>query len=250
MKKHRIGEISKNKQGLKMIVIAYRKTNDIDIEFEDGNIKEHVDYRAFKRGDIKNLFYPSVCGVGIIGNERTCDEHGKRLKSYSVWKSILERCYSKKTHKGRPTYINCNICEEWKYYKNFKEWFNKHYYEIEGENIQLDKDILIEGNKIYSPDTCIFVPRRINQMFETKQSNLPRGVYWSKSRNKYCARIRIYKNGNSKGIDLGLFDTIEEAEKVYNNARSKVIKDTAEEYKNKIPDKLYNRLIEISNNLR
>ena len=90
----------------------------------------------------------------------------------------------------------------------------------------------------------------INQMFETKQSNLPRGVYWNKSSNKYCARIRIYKNGSSKGMNLGLFDTIEEAEKVYNNARSKIIKDTAEEYKDKIPDKLYNRLIEISNNLR
>ena len=87
-------------------------------------------------------------------------------------------------------------------------------------------------------------------MFETKKSNLPRGVRQNKSKSKYCATIRVYKDGESEQINLGTFDTIELAEKTYNNARSIIIKNTAEEYKDKIPKKLYDRLIEISNNLR
>ena len=127
---------------------------------------------------------------------------------------MLGRCY-KTTDKAYKNYgaIGVKVCEEWKCFSNFQKWYNENIYEIENEKVHLDKDILVDGNNIYSPETCIFVPQRINKMFETKKSNLPRGVRQNKSKTKYCATIRVYKDGESEQINLGTFDTIELAEK-------------------------------------
>ena len=78
---------------------------------------------------------------------------------------MLERCYDTEHSYKFPTYENCIVCDEWLNYQNFARWFDINYYEIEGEVMCLDKDILFKGNKIYSPKTCIFVPRGINNLF-------------------------------------------------------------------------------------
>lgn len=187
---------------------------------------------------------PTVYGVGYLDDEKTVGNNGKHLLSYKCWQSMLERCYSNKFQEKCPTYIGCSVCESWKHYSIFKEWFDKNYYEIEGENIQLDKDILIDGNKLYSPDTCVFVPKKINIVFRSmsKKSNLPMGVYYDKEKKKYRAQINI--DGKTK--KLGRFNTPEEASQCYQIARSKYILELAEEYKDKIPNKLYKRLIKIA----
>ena len=78
---------------------------------------------------------------------------------------MLRRCYDEKLHKKYPTYIDCKVCEEWLNFQNFAKWYYNNYYEIENEKICLDKDILHKGNKIYSPDNCVFVPNNINVLF-------------------------------------------------------------------------------------
>lgn len=78
---------------------------------------------------------------------------------------MLNRCCSGKLHKRESTYINCKVCDEWLNFQNFSEWFKNNYYEVEGQRMELDKDILNKGNKIYSPNTCIFVPHNINNLF-------------------------------------------------------------------------------------
>lgn len=161
-----IGEEQMMKCGMKVKIIAYRKTNDIDIEFEDGYIKRGCSYHSFKNGNIKNPYIPTVCGIGYLGETITVDKNGKRLLSYEKWTAMLKRCYDEKVHERCPTYINCEVCEEWKCYANFKQWFDNNYYELENERIELDKDILSEENKIYSPDTCILIPQKINGLFK------------------------------------------------------------------------------------
>jgi len=84
-----------------------------------------------------------------------------RTKEHQLWMGIIERCYDEKLHKKFPSYIGCSICEEWRYFSNFKRWFDEHY--VEGWC--LDKDILFKGNKLYSSSTCCFVPQDINKLF-------------------------------------------------------------------------------------
>ena len=68
------------------------------------------------------------------------------------------------------------VCKEWMSYENFKNWFDNNYYEIDGEIMCLDKDILFKNNTIYSPKTCVFTPKRINNLFTKRQND--RGDYY------------------------------------------------------------------------
>ena len=101
------------------------------------------------KGCLKCSMYSLVSGVGINDIEINTKD-----KCYKVWHSMMNRCYSKKYHSKFPTYQNCSVCNEWTYLSNFKRWFDENY--VDG--YVLDKDILVKGNKVYSPETCCFVP--------------------------------------------------------------------------------------------
>ena len=120
-------------------------------------------------------------------------------------------------------------------------WFNENYYKIAGEKMELDKDILYKGNKIYSRDTCIFVPQRINTLFvknDNARGKGPIGVDQLPSGN-YIARC---SNGFGKYIHLGTYNTKEEAFHVYKNYKEKVIKEVIDSYEGKIPEPFYSKL--------
>ena len=109
--------------------------------------------------------------------------------------------------------------------------------------MNLDKDILIKGNKVYGPDTCIFVPQDINKLFTKRNNNrgnYPIGVSYNKQQKKY----KSYCNTNSKQNFLGYYDTPEEAFTIYKQFKENYIKQVADEYKNHIPEKLYNAMYE------
>lgn len=153
---------------------------------------------------------------------------------------MIQRCYSKKFQAKHPAYIGCSVCDEWKNYQNFAEWCISNYYEIQNEKMQLDKDILIKGNKIYSPDTCVFVPQRINKLFiksNKSRGEHPIGVSYDKNRNKFTSQCsKQYLNNIGY---LGSFETELEAFNVYKEFKENYIKQVADEYKDKIPKKLY-----------
>lgn len=135
-------------------------------------------------------------------------------RAYQTWKDMLKRCYSENAQKKNPTYIGCSVCDEWKYYSNFKEFYNANY--VEG--FQLDKDILIEGNKVYSPDTCVFVPSRINSLLNSRKSargKYPIGVDLRNDTGKFRASCMV--DGKQKCI--GVFETIDEAFTAYVEAK-------------------------------
>lgn len=235
--------ITCNNQGLKMWVKEYRKFDDIDVEFEDGFIFYNASLGNFKKGTIRSGYFPSVYNVGYVGYAKTKDNNGKASKSYIAWSNMMKRCYDDKYKETRKSYQDCSVCEEWHNYSNFKKWYEENYYQIENETMCLDKDILVRGNKVYSPENCVFVNNRINCLIldnKSKKSKYPTGV--TKVGNKFSARIR---KGNKDRVreELGLYETVEEAFEVYKKEKEKYIKEVAKEYKQIIPKKLYDALI-------
>ena len=236
---NRIGEENINTQGCKMKIIEYRSSLDIDVQFEDGNKVYNKSYGSFKRGNIKNYYYPNIFGVACLGNEK-CFNNGKLTKEYVCWHGMIERCYSENSLKQKPTYENCVVCDEWLCFENFKKWYDVNFYQVDNEVMSLDKDILNKGNKIYSPNTCVFVPQTINTLFvkrDKSRGKYPIGI----TEGKYSYQVRM--NIGGKVIHLGNFNTIEESFNCYKENKEAYIKEMAEKYKNKIPMKLYEAMI-------
>lgn len=100
---------------------------------------------------------------------------------------MLRRCYDKQFQERQPTYKGCIVCEEWYNFQNFAKWFDENYYEIEGEKIALDKDLLKLNNKIYSPSTCCFLPQRINVSLVSSK-NIDIIKYQAEKYKKYISK--------------------------------------------------------------
>jgi hypothetical protein len=180
-------------------------------------------------------------GVGIYNKgEHRAKIDGKNTKVYDAWHAMLQRCYDPKYHERQPTYVGCSVCDEWIYFQKFATWYDENYYEIPLLGImQLDKDILSKGNKVYGPDRCVLVPRKINNLFiksNATRGKYPIGVTYNKPLNKYQARICY---GDGIRHHLGYFATAEEAFNAYKIAKEAFIKKTAETYKSMIPSNLY-----------
>lgn len=191
----------------------------------------------------KNLLKTSIYGVGYIGygKYKRCDTNNKIIKPYQVWYAMMTRCYSKKYQISRPTYINCTVCEEWHNYQNFAEWYDNNYYKVNDEIMHLDKDLLVKGNKIYSPENCVFVPFYINELTTKRQNcrgSFPIGVTYF--RGKFRAKYNI---GIGQQITIGYYDTPEEAFLNYKKYKEDYIKDIAWKYKTYIPNKLFVALL-------
>ena len=138
-------------------------------------------YSAFKSGKVKNPYHNNMFNVACVGETNVNNNDGSRKKSYYYWKNMISRCY-KSDINVNPTYVECMVCNEWLCYANFEKWFDKNYYTIPNEKICLDKDILVKGNKIYSPQTCCFVPQKINNMFENNEKET-KGIQYYKNRS-------------------------------------------------------------------
>ena len=238
--KDKTGEESYNNFGSKMVVLKYTNYGNIDVYFPEYDyISYNKHYGDFKKGKISCPFEPRVYGIGYtgIGKYTIHDENKKMTKAYQTWHGMLRRCYSDSWKSSNPTYNNCHVCSEWLNFQNFAEWFYLNYYEIDGEIMNLDKDILYKYNNEYGPETCIYAPHRINNLFirrESMRGNLPIGV--KKYGNKFEAG---YSDEQSNRVVLGIFNTPEEAFYVYKEYKEKLIKDIADNYKDFIPEKLY-----------
>lgn len=221
-----------------MKIIRYGGRDDIDVMFLDEYkyVVTNTQYCNFKTGQIKNPYDKSLYDVGFIGVGKYSSRNNKLKKptdEYEVWTGIMGRCYHDK--EKYPTYFGVStVCEEWHNFQNFAEWFNENKYDVCGR-LHVDKDILFPNSKIYSPETCLLVPQRINMLFSNKANNrgLPNGIYKRKS-GKYSAKY------NSK--ELGVFNSLEEAYAAYAKEKENKIKEVADEYKSIIPEHVYNAL--------
>ena len=240
---NRVGEERVNKFGSKMIIVKYNNTNDIDIYFPEYNwTAKNKEYKHFKSGKIKCPYEARVYKHGYLGEGKyEMSENGKHKREYKIWYNMLERCYDPKYHEKHSTYKDCKVEDYLLNFQHMAEWLDENYYEVQGEKMQLDKDILCKGNKIYSRETCIFVPERINLLFvkhDKARGNNPIGVTPRESGN-YEARCN---NGHGKMIHLGTYNTKEEAFQVYKKYKEKLIKKVIDEYEGIIPEPHYSRL--------
>ena len=131
---------------------------------------------------------------------------------YQAWMAMLERCYSTKYQERHPTYIGCSVSEEWLRFSNFRGWMECQDF----KDKQLDKDILLEGNKVYSAETCVFVSGMVNSFTTdcgTARGELPIGVHWDKGSNKFRSQCR--NPITNKKEYLGRFTCEQEAHQVW-----------------------------------
>ena len=239
----RTSEETINNFGSKMVIKEYRSTRDVDVYFPKYNwVAKNTRYDNFKNGKIKCPYEPRYFGVGYLGEGKyTVSENGKLKKEFKIWYDMIKRCYDPKYQEEHSTYKGCKVEDYLLNFQYMAEWINENYYEVSGEKMCLDKDILYKGNKVYSRETCIFVPERINLLFvksNKSRGDSPIGTYPLPSGN-YRA---MCSNGYGKNIPLGVYSTPEEAFRRYKQCKENYIKQVADEYKGRIPDKLYNAL--------
>lgn len=247
----RTGEIFQTKEGYSVQLIEYNSVKDCSFKFliDDEVICRNVGFKGVREGTVKNPYHPTVFKKGFTGlgkySSRGLD--GKLNKSYNTWNGILERCYCKKFSKRVSTYKDVTVCEEWYNFQNFAKWFEENYKPEYMEGWHLDKDILIKGNKIYSPETCCFVPQEVNSIFKSSLSyrgEYPIGV------TECCGSFRTGLNKGNIHIHLGTFKTIEESFQVYKTAKEEYIKEVVDKWKGLISDKvcqaMYNYQVNIT----
>lgn len=222
-----------------MKIIDYKNMNDVTVEFQNEfKSISHIYYQNFKSGNVLDNYTRNIFGVGYVGEGKyKCSKNGIHYAQYSVWYALLERCYKEATRKKYPSYEGCTVCEEWLNFQNFSQWYYDNIYDSgDGGRMHIDKDILVKGNRIYSPDTCIMVPQRINMIFmnKTNKWNLPSGIRMSKT-GKY---ITSYN-----GKHLGTIDRLEDAIYAHGTEKRRCIKEIVEEYEDKLPQKVREALL-------
>ncbi len=167
-------------------------------------------------------FTRPVYGVGINDLTSFPTERGT-ARYYQVWNALLERCYSERYQSVNPSYRGCSVSSEWIRYSNFRDWMRdqKH------DGLVLDKDLLYPGNKLYSAETCVFIPLWVNCLLaslSSKPRSLPMGVIARGSR--FQARYKL----SGKTMNLGAFDTPEAAHAAYRKRRLIHLRESAERY--------------------
>lgn len=251
--KDRLYQEGKNNQGDLMQIIEYNDYDDITVKFLDGsNYQVHTQYVNFVTGKVRNAMHPThgdhgYVGTGVYQSEYKID--GKRVKdpAYEVWRKMHLRAGNYAgTH---PAYADVSVSKDWWCFQDFAKWYHDNMYNVDDEVMCVDKDILIPGNRIYSPSNCLIVPNRINEIFKTgdKKSNavdLPTGVTIRNdgSKVRYRARCNVRVGpGEYKSISK-TFDTVKEAYDFYKASKLDYISSVADEYRDKIPKKVYDAL--------
>ena len=231
----------------KCFVVDYKSARDITVIFYEPFYVTNCEMSNLRKGEVCNPFYPKVYGKGYVGVGKY--DSKTHRGAYNIWKGVLQRVYTTR----HPSYNNTGVCNDWHNFQNFADWcYSQKFFnakDIKGKSYHLDKDILNTGIKIYSPETCCFVPSEINGlliMYNTanKPSDLPLGVKFEPPTNggnaRYSSKLSV---GGRKNKYLGYFNTQEDAFQVYKEARKSYIKEVAEKWKGKIDDKVYKTLI-------
>lgn len=232
-----IGKEYSTNRGDKFIVIEKLKSYRHRIKFLDEFCYEkEVISQYILSGVIRNPFNKSVYNVGYMGIGEY-DSNSMGGKIHVVWSGMVERCYSERWKLKYPSYTNSTMCTEWLNFQNFAKWYDNNYpHHIKDVKFELDKDLKQNGivNKIYSPETCLIIPKIINGFMVNVQSDNTSGytgVHKLKDReNRWTASTRDQTTKLTKV--LGVFKTIEEAIECYNihrKIRAEELKDWVRE---------------------
>ena len=229
----------------KCFVIDYKGANNVTVMFYEPMFIVNCTFNSLSGGHVTNPYQITVHGVGYLGVGKYSP---KERKVYTTWRTMLSRAYDTLYQKVRPSYDGVTVCKEWHNFQNFAEWYYRQKdcdsKDIRGKSYQLDKDILIKGNKVYSPQTCCFIPHEVNSLLiscQASRGDCPVGVDLFKRTGKYVSKVRV---GGVARKQLGYFDTSQEAFLAYKAAKEAYIKEVAEKWKGKIDEKVYKALLE------
>ena len=238
-----LGKEFKTKNFGKCFVIDYKGNRDVTVMFYEPKAVVKCQFGALNDGLVKNPYYPSFYGVGYIGDGKYS---GRDKEAYGRWTSILGRAYCEKYKNRFPAYRDVTVCKEWHNFQNFAEWYCSQKFSttkvVGGRNYHLDKDLLQKGSKVYSPETCCFIPSEINNLITTNKSRrgkYPIGVCYHKTAKVFVASINREKGTKN----LGRFTNPTEAFQAYKEAKESYIKEVAEIWKDRIDERVYQALL-------
>jgi len=171
-----------------------------------------------------------VFGVGVNDADYTVKPtvHGKMVTCpfYSAWTHMLERCYCGKSQAKRPTYIGCSVVPEWLSFMTFRAWMIRQNW----VGMELDKDLLIPGNRVYGPDTCVFISQGVNT-FTTDSAaargEWPLGVDWHKHSGRF--RASCCNPFSGKRESLGYFTCPDAAHEAWRSRKHELSLQLAEQ---------------------
>lgn len=234
----KVGDEFRNNQGTLLRVKEYRSYSNVLVEVL-GSIHHDVVCNAGNliKGNVHDKYAPSVAGKGIIG-DATVDV---KSKEYKTWTGMIKRCYVFYDYNPRAkiNYEDCSVCEDWLHYENFLKWFKLQNLR---EDWQLDKDLLVKGNREYSPDKCVFLPREINTFLTLRKNDrgeYPVGVTYHSRLDKFEAGC----NRGGKNLYLGLFSDPVSAFNAYKTEKESFAKELAERWKTLIDKRAYDALL-------
>ena len=237
-----VGNVYKSKSSGDFKIVKYNDKANVEIQFLKTGFETSAELGHIRNGEVKDRYLPSVFGVGILGTKYQAKINGVNTKEYALWKCMLERCYSDTYQKKYPTYEGCEVGDNFKSYEYFYEWCHKQI-GFGNKDWQLDKDLLIKGNKVYSEPTCVFIPAEINSLLvkcTASRGEYLIGVCWDKAKNAFKAQVSKNKG---KREHLGSFKTEIEAFNAYKTAKESFIKEQAEKWKDRIDIRAYLALI-------
>ena len=242
-----VGEIFKSLNSGDFKIVEYNDAHNVEIQFLKTGYETVARLGHIKSGSVKDPYSPSVYGVGILGTKYPSKINGVKTKEYVLWQSMLQRCYSDTDvcgafKKKNPTYEGCEVGDNFKSYEYFYEWCHKQI-GFSNQSWQLDKDLLTKGNKVYSEDSCVFIPSEINLLLTKRTASRGEhliGVSWSETANAFKAQVN---KGKGKREYLGHFKTEIEAFDAYKDAKESFVKEQAEKWKGKIDVRAYEALM-------
>ena len=241
-----VGKICKSKSSGDFKVLKYNGSANVVIQFLKTGFEAVVQLGHIRNGDVKDPYSPSVFGVGVTGTKYQVKINGVITKEYGLWQSMLRRCYSDTSKKKNPTYEGCEVSDNFKSYEYFYEWCHSQIgfdNDGNGNPFQIDKDLLVKGNKVYSESTCVFLPSEINSLLVKCTASRGEhliGVHWCNTKKAFVAQVN--KNKGSPEW-LGSFNTEIEAFNTYKTAKEAFIKEQANRWKSQIDDRAYNALM-------
>lgn len=246
-----VGKTYKTTHSGDVLVVEYGGANKVLVRFKDTGHERFTTLAELRNGRVVDRTKPKGENLWYLGDGKYKTKvSGVLTREFNIWKGVTRRCLLKSQKILQPTYEDATVCDEWLNFQNFAEWCNKQKLfndkDDKGKSYQLDKDILVKGNKLYSPETCCFVPREINNLFTLRnkcRGELPLGVvkFYVKSKQSFRYMVSFSFFGSTKSGKT--FDTPEEAFYCYKNAKESYIKSLAEKWKDHIEPKVYTALL-------
>ena len=223
-------------------ITSYLDSYNIGIKFINTSFEMFTHLGCIKNGRVKDPYSPSVYSIGIVGTKYPSTINGVLTKEYDPWQNMLRRCYSDKYQKKQPTYEGCEVSDNFKSYEYFYDWCNSQV-GFGNKDWQLDKDLLVKGNKVYSEYSCVFLPNEINLLLTKRtasRGNHLIGVYYHKRGKVFVAQVSRNKG---KPKYLGAFTTEIEAFNAYKQTKENYIKELANKWKGQIDERAYEALM-------